>query len=357
MSLDFPPFELLRWIMQNYKEVKYDLASSNMPISVPDLSGQLKGVDLCLGSPTGSEELKKAISEVASAHPDDILVTNGASEANFLVCASLLSREEEALVERPYYEPLASIPRGLGASVKFIDRKPADFPLDLDVLHESITPATKLLILTNLHNPSGAQIPEEVLENLSQIAREKGFYVLCDEIFNDFAYAPSKHAFSFGERMISTVGMSKFYGTGGLRIGWILAEKGVLERCRRVKEHTAVTCSSLSEKMAVLVLQETERIKAKNREILNHNSQTVLDWARTEGIDMMTPAGANICFPSLPVTNTLNFCKHLLSKDTLVSPGEFFGLAGHVRIGFGCESSILQEGLNRVSEALHELAG
>lgn len=354
MSLDFPPFRLLHWIVENYEKVRYDLASSNMPPYVPDFGGKLEEANLAQGSLTGIDELKDAISEMSGADSDSILVTNGASEANFLVCAALLSREDEVLVESPVYEPLVSIPQGIGSSVRFIDRRPIDFPLDLEVLKDSIAPATKLLIITNLHNPSGAQIQDDDLKELSETAHENDFYVLCDEIFMDFAHAPSKDAFSFGGRMISTVGVSKFYGAGGLRVGWILAGKDILERCRRVREHLAVTCCILGEKAAVAVLHERERVKEHNRRILDENSRTVVDWARREGLEMMTPVGANICFPKLPLANTLDFCNRLLDDEVLVSPGEFFGLAGHIRIGFGCKNSILREGLKRISGALGE---
>ncbi|MEE9489842.1 MAG: aminotransferase class I/II-fold pyridoxal phosphate-dependent enzyme [Thermoplasmata archaeon] len=354
MTLDFPPFKLLYWILDNYEKVKYDLATSNMPPYVPDFSGKLEKANLAMGSLTGIEELKDAISDLSGAGPENILVTNGASEANFLVCAALLSRGDDVLVERPFYEPLASVPKGLGSSVKFVDRKPIDFALDLATLEDSATPATKLLVITNLHNPSGAQIPDDVMKDLSETAGEKGFHVHCDEIFMDFAHSPSRNAFSFGGRVISTVGLSKFYGTGGFRVGWILAEEDILRRCRRVREHMAVTCCSFGEQAAVAVLREREEVKTRNRKILEGNSRTVVDWAREEGIEMTPWAGANVCFPRLPLENTLDFCKHLLDREVLVPPGEFFGLAGHVRIGLGCESSVLQEGLRRVSVALRE---
>ncbi|MFQ6107535.1 MAG: aminotransferase class I/II-fold pyridoxal phosphate-dependent enzyme [Thermoplasmata archaeon] len=356
MSLDFPPFKLLHWIVDNHEKVEYDLASSNMPPYIPDFGGKLREANLAQGSLTGIEELKDVISKSSGADNENILVTNGASEANFLVCAALLSHEDEALVERPYYEPLASIPQGLGSGVHLVNREPTDFALDLVALEEAITPSTKLLAITNLHNPSGAQISDDVMKELSEIASEKGFYVLCDEIFMDFAHSPSKNAFSFGGRMISTVGISKFYGTGGLRVGWILADEDVLKRCRRVREHMAVTCCGLGETAAVVVLQERDKVVTRNRRILEENSRAVVDWAKSEGLEMMTPAGANICFPRLPLTNTLDFCNRLRDRGVLVSPGEFFGLAGHVRIGFGCESSVLRKGLKRISETLRELA-
>jgi aspartate/methionine/tyrosine aminotransferase len=354
MTLDFPPFKLLYWILDNYEKVKYDLASSNMPPYVPDFRGRLEKANLAMGSLTGIEELKEAISDLSGAGPENILVTNGASEANFLVCAALLSRGDDVLVERPFYEPLASVPKGLGSSVKFVDRKPIDFPLDLTTVEDSITPTTKLLVITNLHNPSGAQIPDDVMKELAETARENDFHILCDEIFMDFAHSPSRNAFSFGGKMISTMGLSKFYGTGGFRVGWILAEEGILRRCRRVREYMAVTCCSFGEQAAVAVLQEREKVKARNRKILEENSRTVIEWTREEGIEMTPWAGANVCFPRLPLENTLDFCRHLLDRAVLVPPGEFFGLAGHIRMGLGCESSVLQEGLRRISEALRE---
>lgn len=356
MTLDFPPFKLLYWILDNYEKVKYDLASSNMPPYVADLGERLKEANLAMGSLTGTEKLKDAISDLSGAGPENILVTNGASEANFLVCAALLSRGDDVLVERPVYEPLASIPQGFGSSVRFVDRKPIDFPLDSAIVEVSVTPTTKLLAITNLHNPSGAQIPDDVMKELSEIAREKGFYVLCDEIFMDFAHSPSRNAFSFGGRMISTMGLSKFYGTGGLRVGWILAEENILRRCRRVREHMAVTCCSFGEQAAVAVLRERDKVVTRNQKILEENSRTVVDWATEEGLEMLPWAGANVCFPRLPLENTLDFCKHLLDRDVLVPPGEFFGLAGHIRIGLGCENPVLQEGLKGISEALREFA-
>jgi aspartate/methionine/tyrosine aminotransferase len=354
MTLDFPPFKLLHWIVENYQKAEYDLASSNMPPYVPNFGGKLEEANLLMGSLTGTDELKSAISDMSGADPENIFVTSGASEANFLVCAALLSPEDDVLVERPVYEPLASIPIGLGSKVMYVDRRPPDFPLDLEVVEDSITPATKLLVITNLHNPSGALITDDVMKGLSEIAHDRGVRVLCDEIFKDFAPAPPKDAFSFGGKMISTVGISKFYGTGGFRVGWVLAEKDVLEKCRRVREHMAVTSCSFGENAAVALLQERAKVVARNREVLERNSRTVAEWANKEGIELLPWAGANVCFPELPLEDTLRFSKRLLDKGVLVSPGEFFGLAGHVRIGFGCDNATLQEGLGRISEALRE---
>jgi aspartate/methionine/tyrosine aminotransferase len=341
--------------VENYQKAEYDLASSNMPPYVPDFGGKLMEANLLMGSLAGTDELKGSISDLCGSSPENIFVTSGASEANFLVCAALLSPEDDVLVERPAYEPLASIPIGLGSRVRFIDRRPVDFPLDLDVIEESITPATKLLVITNLHNPSGAQTPDDVMKGLSEIAGDKGVHVLCDEIFKDFAPAPPRDAFSFGGGMISTVGISKFYGTGGFRVGWILAGKDILERCHRVREHMAVTSCSFGENAAVAALREREKVVARNREILECNSRTVAEWAEQEDIEMLPWTGANVCFPKLPLEDTLQFAKRLLDKGVLVSPGEFFGLAGHVRIGFGCDNAMLQEGLRRVSETMREL--
>lgn len=354
MSLEFPPFRLLDWIVGHEKKVKYNLAPNNMPPYVPEFGGRFEDSDMAMCSLTGKDELKEEISDMNNVEPDNILVTNGASEANFLVCAGLLSRGDEVLVERPFYEPLASIPQGLGSKVRFIDRQPIEFPLDMSMLRDSIAPTTKLLVITNLHNPSAAQTPNATLQELAELAREKSFHVLCDEIFRDFAPSPSKEAFHFGKEMVSTMGMSKYYGTVGLRVGWTLADEDILDRCRNVREHTSVSCSSLGETMAVAVLKEREKVKARNTRILEENSRTIIDWARKEGLEMMPPAGANMCFPKVPLENTLEFCNHLLDKSVLVSPGEFFGLAGYIRIGFPCENSVLQEGLEILSDALHE---
>ena len=352
MALDFPPFKLLHWIVDNHDRVEYDLGSSNMPPYVPDFGGRLEESEMAAGSLSGTEELKEAISELSGAAPDNIFVTNGASEANFAVCAALLSREDEVLVERPFYEPLANIPQGLGCKVKFLDRKPVDFPLDLAALERAITPATRLLVITNLHNPSGAQTSDDDMKALSEMSDARGFHVLCDEIFKDFSLTPPRDAFSFGEGMISTVGISKFFGTGGFRVGWILAEEDVLKRCQRVREHMAVTSCSLGESAALAVLREREKVVARNRQILEVNFRMIADWASEEGIELLPWKGANVCFPGLPVHDTIRFSERLLERGVLVSPGEFFGLAGHIRIGFGCKNDVLREGLRRISETL-----
>ena len=276
--------------------------------------------------------------------------------ANHLTMAATLNPGDEVLIEQPTYELLVSTARYLGAEVKRFTRSFEDgFGLNPDEVARAASRRTRLIILTNLHNPSSALVQNEALKRLGKIAREVGARVLVDEVYLDalFDDAPPT-AFHLGEEFITTNSLTKVYGLSGLRCGWILAEPALAKKLWYLNDLFGVLPAHAAERLSCIALEHLDEIAANarrlletNRRLLNafFNSRDDLDWTPHEF--------GTVAFPRLKNGSVDALCALLLEKyDTSIVPGKFFGMPQHFRIGIGCETAMLAEGLARLGKAL-----
>jgi aspartate/methionine/tyrosine aminotransferase len=216
---------------------KIDLANSSITgVKLEELlaaSGFEIPRDLNMGKndPYGAPELLEALAGIYNCQKSNIIPTTGGSEANFLLFLALLNSGDEVIVEQPGYSPLWLVPQMLGVKVIKWPRKFEDiFTLDLEMLKNSITNRTKLIVITNLHNPSGVLATNESIRAAAEIAADHGVWLVIDEMFLDVANNTQTSAVGM-ESVIVTASVSKVYGIGGLRTGWIIAPEGVVEQC------------------------------------------------------------------------------------------------------------------------------
>ncbi len=355
-AMEIPTFELLDFLVANTEKCDYDLAQSNLPgLSLNEL-GPFEETDLSWGYPEGSPELRSLIARTYGVAEDQVLVTQGASEANFLVGLSLLEWGAEVVVERPFYEPLWKVFHLLGVRPSDLHRKfEDDFAVDLDRLRESLHGNVGLVVLTNLYNPGGTFIDEDVLAAMAEIAEERGFYILMDEIFREAAFekAPTSAA-TVSDRFIVTSSPSKFYGLGGLRIGWCLASRDILRKLEAAKNFTSVAASKLSDALAVRALRMRERIVERNRSLLDKNRKLVEEWVEEQSrIEWVPPVG-HTCFPRFQGSVDRLVSIALDRHGTLIAPGRFFGDERHFRMCFGMATPELEAGLKGLAKALKE---
>ena len=166
---------------------RFDLANSNiLPCSIEELTGARDAIALTGHNENGYAPLVESIAARYGVLPAQVTTAQGASGANFLVCAALLEPGDDVLVERPGYDPLLGAPRLLGARVVRFDRDPADgFALDPDAVRRAMTPRTRLIIVTSPHNPTGVVVDDAALDEVGRIAAAQGAYVLVDEVYLD----------------------------------------------------------------------------------------------------------------------------------------------------------------------------
>lgn len=351
--MQFQAFDLLARVIDGHDRARYDLSSSDMPTQRLSEYGGLGDRTLAEHHVGGGEELRTELSRLYGGQPEDFIVTAGASEANFAVCAALLSPGDRAIVESPVYQPLESIPRGLGARVTTVPRREAEgFLLHLDDLRAAAETPTRLVILSNVNNPTGSALAARDIRAIVDLAAERGFYLLVDEVFRELAF--DEQVPSFGglhDRIIVTSGVSKFYGAGGLRIGWLRAAPEARERVRNVLDYLSVGPSGPGEAIALALLRHREQTVARNRRLIREGRQVASEWAAGAGIPWQAPV-AHLAFPDVG-GDTIRLAESLLrDHGTFIAPGESFGLGGHFRLNIGIGSEPLGEGLACVTQAL-----
>jgi aspartate/methionine/tyrosine aminotransferase len=288
----------------------------------------------------------------------ELLVTSGATAGFWLACYALLAPGDRVLVEAPVYEPLRLIPGELDAAVDVLPRRaePA-YQIDPDELASLTTPRTKLVILTNLHNPSGAALGAEVLRQVATAARARSpdVLILVDETFFDFQSDALTSSALLGPAFLTISTLTKVYGLGLLRCGWVIAAADVLAKIRSAWVRVAGIGSRLTEALASLALDRmelfeanTRAVLARNRPLLREHLGPLVDRGLLRG--EVAPSGC-ICFPEVVGTDDTERLVQDLARaeGTFVVPGKFFGAPAHIRIGFGGDAETLQEGLRRLA--------
>jgi aspartate/methionine/tyrosine aminotransferase len=354
--------EYMQWAKLR-SQARFNLASSGL-VNYPLKKLPAKIEDLELSGPSyyGYEPLQNALAAKTGVAPRCVVAATGTSMANHLAMAATLKPGDEVLIEHPTYELLLNVAQYLGAEIKRFARTPANnFRIDPDEIEPLVSPRTRLIILTNLHNPTSAFTNNETLAGLQQMARRAGAHILVDEVYLEalFERAP-RSAFHLGDEFITTNSLTKVYGLSGLRCGWILAEAAVAERLWRLNDLFGVIPAHAAEVLSCIALRNLDEIAAHARRLLETNGRILnsflssrddLEWTKHEH------GTVSFSFPRLIRAESADeFCSLLKEKyETSVVPGRFFEMPQHFRIGIGCETGTLTEGLERLGRALDEV--
>ncbi len=322
------------------------------------------GVELGYSQTNGTTELREEIALLyPGARPSQILTTSGSSEANFLLMWSRIEPGDEVVFELPNYMQMWGLLRGFGAKVKtFRLREDLGWQPDLDELRRVVTKRTKLIVLTNPNNPTGAVLSAEAMDAIVALARKSGAWILADEVYRGAERDGVRTPSFWGrcEKVIVVNGLSKAYGLPGLRIGWIAGPEDVVKRTWPYHDYTTISPSALSDRLArfALVPETRERLLGRTRGILNRNFPILEAWLRRrKGVFSFVPprAGA-ICFVryAMKANSTALAERILRDRSVLVVPGDHFATDGYLRLGFGSEPAVLRAGLARIDKTLHE---
>ena len=355
--------------------VDYNLSESGVHpmrleelVEDPEARAGLLGQELVYPQSNGTIELRELVATMyPGATADHVEVTNGGSEANFVTMWHLVEPGDEVVSMVPNYGQTLGLAEAFGGVLKpWPLRLTADgkrWHVDLDELRRLVTSKTRLIILCNPNNPTGARIPASDLDGICRVAATVGAWVLSDEIYRgaelDGAETPS--VWGRYERVIITSGLSKAYGLPGLRIGWIVSSPQVVATTWGYHDYTTIGPGTLSDRLARIALQPAMRAKilARTRRILHTNLPVITGWldAHAERFSYALPdAGAIVYMRYHDAINSTELVERLrVEKSVLIVPGDHFGMDGYLRIGFGSETRYLRDGLDRLDHLLRGL--
>src|SRR5260370_19598441 len=268
-----------------------------------ELDVELEDLELHGDNAYGYRPLIEALSRHRQVAPENVVtVSGGTSMANHLAMAALLEHGDEVLIEQPTYDPLLAIAEYLGTKIKRFARRFEDgFKIDIVDLEKQITPRTRLIVLTNLHNPSSALVDEATLRKVGEMARNVGAKVLVDEVYLEamFENAPAS-AISFGPEFVITSSPTKGYGLSGLRCGWILAEAELAEKIRRLDDIFAASAPNVMERLSVLAINQLPKIAARAKSMLEANRQALQDFfKKRDDVDVLPNELGTTSFPRI----------------------------------------------------------
>ncbi|KAI1853054.1 hypothetical protein JX265_012810 [Neoarthrinium moseri] len=390
-----PPFDVEQW-MDKYETTPGVLNIAETccsSISVDALQRLNKRQDapppvdfsrpMTYGAILGSAELRQNIaSQYDSAgssgevHPDSVIVTQGAIAANHLVFYSLVGPGDHVVCVFPTYQQLYAVPESLGAEVSLWELKAEDgFVPDVKALRGLIKSNTKMIVINNPNNPTGATIPTETLKQIIEVAREKGIIVFADEVYRPLYHSldadkipPS--ALSLGyEKVVVTSSMSKAWALAGIRVGWIASQDpSIIEKVALVRDYTTISVSQIDDQVARYALSPDVRpqLIARNLELSKKNLALVDQFIQghQEVVSWVKPTAGTTAFVQFkkngkPVDDE-KFCLDVLEKTKVMFlPGSKCfghgkGFQGYVRIGYVQETGVLQEALEQLSAYVKE---
>ena len=372
-------FQLERWMTKYEVNVKWDIAESGIyPMSFREILDLLppeqreseldRLLDLRLGysEACGSAELRGLIAATyENTSPDEILITTGAIEANFLLLNELLEAGDRIVVVNPAYQQLHSVAKAIGCDVALWTlRDDGGFHFDLDDLRALATPGTRMIVVNSPHNPTGAILSVQQLREVYDLAEELDAWVLSDEAYRwlDLPGSPplASPMRNLGSRGISTGTFSKPFGLPGLRIGWIGAPEDVVRRCWGLRDYISLSPGKLNDALAVLAFRHRDQIVERTRQIVAENLPFAEHWfAENADLVSWTPPRGGILalmkyeldLPSLELANRL-----AEDYSVMLAPGSAFGYEGYLRIGIGNTPAVFAEGLRQTARCLRDLA-
>lgn len=304
----------------------------------------------------GYAPLQCAIARKYGVDPDCVAEAAGTSMANHLAMAALLDQGDQVLIERPAYGPLLDTALYLEANVKrFARTEENGYAVDPAEVRRAVTSRTRLIVITNLHNPSSALTPDRVLREVGDIARSVGAHVLVDEVYLDVVYEGTPPtAFHLGPEFLVTSSLTKVYGLSGLRCGWILARPDLVRRMQSLNNIYGSTPVHPSELLSVAAFEQLEAIRERARRIVEADRALVRDFlARQTAVSAPRTAWGTVSFVRLRNGAVDSFLARLRSEhETSAVPGRFFEMPDHFRIGMGVNTEMFAEGLRRLGLAL-----
>jgi aspartate/methionine/tyrosine aminotransferase len=383
MKVELFALERLQSTYEN--QVSFNLAESGVhPLSLAELIEDpvsreaLFQERLRYTQTNGTQPLREAIAALyPAATADHVQVTNGGAEANYLATWNLVEPGDEVVVMVPNFMQTWGVARAFGATVKAwplvrgeCGPRPAEavrgeggWSVDCDALERLVSPRTRLIVICNPNNPTGARFGNADLDRIAAIADRYGSWILSDEIYRGAELDGRETPTMWGraDRALITSGLSKAYGLPGLRIGWIVGPPERIASLWAYHDYTTIAPGALSDALARHALQPSRRqqLLARTRGILTRNYPIVAAWLddRRGLFNYVAPDAGAIVYPQYqhPINSTELITRLRVEHSVLVCPGDHFAMDHYLRLGFGDETERLRAGLTRLGLGIADL--
>jgi len=358
-------FEMERMQSTWENVVEMDMSESGVrPVSLRELAEMGLDIDAILDTPltysqsNGTIPLREALSALyPGTMPDHIEVTNGTSEANYLLALTLLRPGDEVAFEVPNYMQYWGLPRSLGAKVNtFRLRIDPDWEPDWEEFERAVTPKTRLVYISNPNNPTGSVLSRQAMRRIVDRCEATGAYLLADEVYQgaeiDCERTPSFWGMS--DRVLVTSGLSKAYGIPGARIGWIVGPKELMQETWTQHDYLTICPNKISDAIARVAVRadNREKLYARTNTILRQNLPIMRQWVDSFGgfLTFREPKAGALCLMRYDSDRpSVELCERIrANQSVLIVPGSQLGLEGFLRIWLGGKPEFLSEGLRRI---------
>ncbi len=372
---EFQPFEMERMMSEWENVVEYNLSESGVhPMTVRELlDGDPGGVERLLDTELnyaqahGEIPLREAIAALyPGATRDNVLVTVGAAEANYLALHTLVDPGDQVVIMLPNYMQVWGIAKNHGLRVASFRLLEEDgWAPDLAELDAVVTAQTRLIAVCNPNNPTGRIMTEAEMAAVVAVADRVGAWILADEVYSGAERLTDDETPSFYgryDKVVGTGSLSKAYGLPGLRIGWAVGPQETMDAMWMRHEYTTISSATMANRLAALALspEVRPRILKRTRDYIRTGYPVFEAWMRPHGntFDLMPPQAAAIAFVRYGLDiNSTELVKRIRDeKNVLIVPGDHFGLDHYLRISFGLPHAYLTAGLDRIHEVISELS-
>jgi hypothetical protein len=349
--------------------VEMDMSESGVrPVSLRELAEMGLDLDAILAMPLGYSQSNGTIAlreRLAAIYPgstvDHIEVTNGTSEANYLLALALLREGDEVALEVPNYMQYGGVPQSCGARLRpFRLRIDRDWEPDWEEFDNAVTAKTRLVYVSNPNNPTGSVLSFDAMRRIVARCEAVGAYLLADEVYLGAEIHTQRTASFWGmsDRVIVTSGLSKAYGIPGVRIGWIVGPREVVAQCWSQHDYITIGPNKISDAVARVAVENREKLYARTRGILQHNLPIMRQWVESfDGfLTFREPKAGALCLVKYGSdTASYSLCERVrVNQSVLIVPGVHLGVEGFLRLWLGGKPEFLTEGLRRVGLELRQ---
>lgn len=347
----------LRWARDRFGAIDFDLASSGVPaISLSDAGIAVAPEELARLD--AGPRLSSAIARFNATPEAEVVPALGTSHAIFLAYAALTSPGDDLLVESPGYDPLVHTAEGLGVTVRTFPRRAEDrFRIDPDAVASRMTPRTRAIVVSNLHNPSGVRLADDDVRALARVAEAWSAHLVVDEVYAPFAALPEDGVFRASARhlapnVVALGSLTKVFGLPGLRAGWVLAPEDVAERARAAHLDTLGIPPFPHATVAARAFEAIPALAQRAAQIAAGKADLVASFARAHDLLWSAPTEGLFGCVTLPGEGDLlpRIEQLAAERSVLVSAGTFFGAPSSFRVSWAnCTRERLAEGLDRLA--------
>jgi aspartate/methionine/tyrosine aminotransferase len=367
---EFQPFTMERWQSIYENQVRFNLSESGVhPLTLGELI-EISGTDsfndilLGYGQSNGTDQLRNHIAHLyRDCTPDSIVVTNGSAEANFIVLWELVRPGDEIVIIVPTYMQSHGLAANFDIKVKEVWlHEENGWQIDPQELSDAVSAKTRLIVVTNPSNPTGAVMTDEARVAVLAAAQRAECWILADEVYRGAELNGVATPSFFGEydRVIATGSLSKAYGLPGIRIGWAVAPPEMADRLWARKDYMTISPGELTDQLAAVALRPDvrPRILERTRQRLHDGWNLTKAWMDDVGIfRYRAPDAGAIAYARYDLSIESGALAELLRAeyDVLIVSGEHFGMGKFMRIGFGPPVTVLRTALDRVETAIKHL--